>query len=496
MKSNLKNNSTNQNVGAELDTKKSSIDTTPIITDLRDLELIGAGGFGKVFVATRGDEKTLKVAVKYGQEENSDPMPEISRMSMCDHPNIVHCHGKTNDNGIVMEYMDGGDLRKFLKDLSWNSSLAIAFEVAKGLAYIHSLGYVHRDLKSLNVLINSQGEIKISDLGSLTKEGEKLEATPQGSPYWQADEVHSNPDLKITKALDVFSFGIFLGELLTRDLPKMKDGITNAHQLLQHKKTGMLYRIFSESKLEIQNNWYSEPPQEDKIFFGLENALKALYTECTRKNPDDRPKSLNNIVEELSNYIAMTNLDVPTIIKSLFVKNEAPTSIKSTKWTMADDNRSCYSADAIQFNESTSAKLEEKIITEEKPSYNINQLLQEFQNTTQTSFSRLFMGVRLVNPKKAADLIPNYKQKLTEINERINIKCYQKSDLNELNQIRVTLSKKIEKYTQEYQKNGPYEAICADYQKLEKIAQLLFKEITKGLKTQPTTQVKMEVPAL
>ena len=298
----------------------------PIIKDLKNLTNIGKGGYSEVFVATidlatedlptSENAKTISVAVKH-DTVNPDSILEIVRLALCNHPNIVKCFGKTADNRIVMEYMDGGDLRGYLKHLTWESSLAVAFEVAKGLSHIHTLGYVYRDLKSLNILINSRGEIKITDLESLALQGSVIEESPKGSLYWQADELYSSANLEITPALDVFSFGVFLGELLTKDIPKIKNGIEVKH-LKEYKSKGGLYRIFSESKLEIKD---SSVETKENITSDIEKILKKLYAQCVNKTPAERPQ-MNRIVAELSSCITKYNIDIPTVIKSLFEKNQ------------------------------------------------------------------------------------------------------------------------------------------------------------------------------
>lgn len=193
---------------------------------------IGSGGFSEVFKGTYGDQA---VAVKRllckpgeaGDKAMRDFKAEVSLMTRLRHPNIVRFMGVVVEPlCLVTEFCSNGNLFDLLHNnpisLSWLLRLRMALEAAQGMHFLHNLTpcVIHRDLKSLNLLVDSDFHIKVSDFGlsrfkALTS---TTYMTAQcGTFHWMAPEVVGGQ--RYTEKADVYSFGINLWELLTRRVP-------------------------------------------------------------------------------------------------------------------------------------------------------------------------------------------------------------------------------------------------------------------------------------
>src|SRR6184192_2745189 len=140
------------------------------------LGALGAGGMGEVYSA-RDPVLGRKVAIKVLPIRLSEDVETLARFthearsaSSLNHPNIVTIHDIDTEHGrpyIVMEYIDGRDLRSYVNDESLNArkTLDIAAQIAEGLAAAHEHGIVHRDLKPENVMVTKDGFVKILDFG-------------------------------------------------------------------------------------------------------------------------------------------------------------------------------------------------------------------------------------------------------------------------------------------------------------------------------------------
>eukprot|EP01094_Clydonella_sp_ATCC50884_P017904 TRINITY_DN3203_c0_g3_i1.p1 TRINITY_DN3203_c0_g3~~TRINITY_DN3203_c0_g3_i1.p1 ORF type:complete len:861 (-),score=247.00 TRINITY_DN3203_c0_g3_i1:146-2521(-) len=183
----------------------------------------------------RREQFAVKMMQQVSAESAAEFRREVALMSVIRHPNLVHMRGFClNPPFIMMELVPLGDLYSYLHDstnllLSWHHKLRIALEVARGMAYLHSIDppIIHRDLKSPNILIHSLDEssqtlVKIADFGlscQMYTEGLKEKATSRDvqTPTWLAPEVMC--EMEYSKKADVYSLGIIMWELLTRQHP-------------------------------------------------------------------------------------------------------------------------------------------------------------------------------------------------------------------------------------------------------------------------------------
>lgn len=199
----------------------------------KNMSKIGEGAAGEVFVATH-TKTQQKFAVKKMEINNENIkllVTEIGIMKTSKHPNIVDYNESyivdQREMWVVMEYMGGGCLTDVLEcfDSVQMTEQQIAFvarETLKSLAYIHSLHRIHRDIKSDNILLSSEGNVKLADFGyaaQLTNK-QKQRNTVVGTPYWMAPELIRGHDYG-TK-VDIWSLGIMLIEMAEGEPPYME----------------------------------------------------------------------------------------------------------------------------------------------------------------------------------------------------------------------------------------------------------------------------------
>ncbi|RZB55583.1 CBL-interacting serine/threonine-protein kinase 21 isoform F [Glycine soja] len=192
---------------------------------------IGEGTFSKVKLAVNGNngqKVAIKVIDKHMVLENNlknQVKREIRTMKLLHHPNIVRIHeviGTKTKIYIVMEYVSGGQLFdkiSYGEKLNACEARKLFQQLIDALKYCHNKGVYHRDLKPENLLLDSKGNLKVSDFGlsALQKHNDVLN-TRCGSPGYVA------PELLLSKgydgaAADVWSCGVILFELLAGYLP-------------------------------------------------------------------------------------------------------------------------------------------------------------------------------------------------------------------------------------------------------------------------------------
>ncbi|KAJ3436446.1 serine/threonine-protein kinase -related [Anaeramoeba flamelloides] len=197
-------------------------------------KLIGKGGFGRVFRGTwKGKEVAIKIILKelINKENLKAFRKEIYLLSTLKHQNIIQFLGASllkEPYCVVTEFVSGGSLFSLIHknrniNLANNQIKGIAIEIANGMDYLHSYGIIHRDLKSLNVLLDENyASVQICDFGMArvrqNRMQNKLLMTAQiGTTFWMAPEVLAGSAYDIK--CDVYSYGILLYELATRRIP-------------------------------------------------------------------------------------------------------------------------------------------------------------------------------------------------------------------------------------------------------------------------------------
>jgi non-specific serine/threonine protein kinase len=203
-----------------------------LISHYKILEKIGAGGMGVVYKA---EDIKLKrtVALKFlppeftRDKDSKDRFVHEARTSaILDHPNICTVHEiRETDDGqmfMAMAYYQGETLNDKIssRPLPIAEAIDIAIQVAEGLHEAHAKKIIHRDIKSANIIITENGQVKILDFGlaklkgqtRLTKEGTTLGTVAYMSPEQASGE-------KVDHRSDIWSLGVVLYEMLTGQIP-------------------------------------------------------------------------------------------------------------------------------------------------------------------------------------------------------------------------------------------------------------------------------------
>jgi serine/threonine-protein kinase len=195
-------------------------------------ELVGHGGMSSVYKA-RDALLERHVALKILHEQYSTDEDFVERfkrearsVAQLQHPNIVTVIDRGEEEGrqyIVFEYIEGENLKEHVVRqgrLDVREALEIADEVARGLAFAHEQGLIHRDVKPQNVLLNGDGRAKVTDFGiarTVDVDGMTQTGTVLGTSNYIAPEQASGQPVDAHS--DVYALGVVLYELLAGEVP-------------------------------------------------------------------------------------------------------------------------------------------------------------------------------------------------------------------------------------------------------------------------------------
>jgi len=210
---------------------------------------IGEGAFARVRKITRKSDKAvfaLKMIKKKGksQEDIAALQREILVLQKCDHENIVRlgdwCDTKKRIY-MVVEFCDGGDVFERVvqfKKFNEKAAIHVVKQVASGIAHVHELGFVHRDLKPDNLMYSTKAhdsKVKIIDFGLAGDAQHGPCKTPCGTAHYAAPEVLSS--LEYDQSADMWSLGVIIYTLLC-GFPPFFDASNNMKNLYHLIKKG------------------------------------------------------------------------------------------------------------------------------------------------------------------------------------------------------------------------------------------------------------------
>jgi serine/threonine-protein kinase len=274
--------------------------TGQIISHYKILEKLGEGGMGIVYKAEDLKLKRI-VAIKFlpkrlsvHGEERERFILEAQAASALNHPNIcvIHEIDEVDDESfIVMEHMDGVTLREWIRKkaeqadgyrkLGMKEAVDLATQIAEGMEKAHEKGIIHRDVKSENIMVTSDGRAKIMDFGLAKLKGvsklTKTGSTVGTIAYMSPEQVEG---IETDQRTDIFSFGVVVYEMLSGRLPFRAE-----------HETAMMYEIINvePQSLADQHN-------------GIEPELNRIVMKCLEKDREERYQSMREVVVDLKRY--------------------------------------------------------------------------------------------------------------------------------------------------------------------------------------------------
>ena len=270
------------------------------LSHYRILSKIGKGGMGEVYLA-EDTKLDRRVALKILPPEFTEDSERMSRFvreaksaSALNHPNIITIYEIGDSNAthyIATEFIDGKTLNDYSKDnpLNYKSVLDIAIQVASALDEAHSAGIVHRDIKPDNIMVRSNGLVKILDFGiaklseKQTPEIDSEDATaiqqPSTSPgmiigtanYMSPEQAKGK---EVDARTDIFSFGVVLYEMIAGHLP-----------------------FSGETPMEIISSILKDEPKP--LDDDIPNEISKIINKCLRKAGNERYQTIKDALNDL-----------------------------------------------------------------------------------------------------------------------------------------------------------------------------------------------------
>ncbi|XP_042468406.1 chitin elicitor receptor kinase 1-like isoform X2 [Zingiber officinale] len=286
---------------------------------------IGGGGFGIVYYAElRGEKAAIK---KMDMQATNEFLAELKVLTNVHHLNLVRLIGYCTEVSLflVYEFIENGNLSEHLRGLGsreplpWLTRVQIALDSARGLEYIHEHTvpvYIHRDIKSPNILINKNFRAKVADFGlaKLTEVGASLQTRLVGTFGYMPPEYAQYGE--VSPKVDVYAFGVVLYELISA-----KDAIVKTDSSATESRG--LVALFDETLGK------PDPKEELKKLvdprlgqdYPLDSVLAMAWLAkcCTQENPLQRPSMRQIVVSLMTLSSATEDWDMGTFANQSLV---------------------------------------------------------------------------------------------------------------------------------------------------------------------------------
>lgn len=266
------------------------------------LSKVGAGGMSDVYKA-KDHILSRFVAIKVLKQEFSEDSSFVTKFRAeaqsaagLEHPNIVNIYDVSSENGlyyIVMEYVEGITLKTYIEkkgQLSFKESASIAIQVARGIEAAHNKNIIHRDIKPQNIIISTDGKVKVTDFGiAKATSSNTISSDVMGSVHYASPEQARNGF--VDGRSDIYSLGIVMFEMVTGRVPF--DGDTTVAVALQHLQEEIARPSIYAPDLPI--------------------SFEKIILKCTQKTPDRRYQTIEELLTDIRRSLAHPDEDFVTI---------------------------------------------------------------------------------------------------------------------------------------------------------------------------------------
>ena len=263
---------------------------------------IGTGGMADVYKA-KDHILSRFVAIKVLKQEFSEDSSFVTKFRAeaqsaagLEHPNIVNIYDVGSENGlyyIVMEYVEGITLKTYIEkkgQLSFKESASIAIQVARGIEAAHNKNIIHRDIKPQNIIISTDGKVKVTDFGiAKATSSNTISSDVMGSVHYASPEQARNGF--VDGRSDIYSLGIVMFEMVTGRVPF--DGDTTVAVALQHLQEEIARPSIYAPDLPI--------------------SFEKIILKCTQKTPDRRYQTIEELLTDIRRSLAHPDEDFVTI---------------------------------------------------------------------------------------------------------------------------------------------------------------------------------------
>lgn len=267
------------------------------------VDKVGTGGMSDVFKAKDhilGRNVAIKVLKQeFGEDINfvTKFRTEAQAAAGLEHPNIVNIYDVGSENKmhyIVMEYIEGITLKTYIEKrgkINFNESISIAIQVANGIRAAHNKRIVHRDIKPQNIMISTEGKVKVTDFGiARAASNNTVNSDMMGSVHYTSPEQARNGFVDYKS--DIYSLGIVMYEMVTGKVPFSGDSAVSI--AIQHLQED----ITLPSKYAVD----------------IPISLEKIILKCTQKSPDRRYNSMDELIADLKNALISPDEDFVTIV--------------------------------------------------------------------------------------------------------------------------------------------------------------------------------------